>query len=237
MRINNAMLVVLAGFALAAAAPVAHAATPQAQSVLEARASDLIGDAIEDSRGWEVGTLVDLLVDPADSHIVFAVINAGSRFEAPTRSLALALPDAKVIAFDGNLRVDMTLHELKRLPALDDVLDSLEPAQKARLVSVKALVDASLQSASGSDLGSVNDAIVDIAHARMAYITADFDTSWKTLGKPVSIAKPALRGKGDDMAVIADARELRSAPEWTEAGAQLANQGLWSRFKRWIGLN
>ncbi len=203
------------------------------------RASVLIGNPIEDSRGWRQGILDDLLVDPADGRVAFAVVDAGSRFETPVRSLALALPDAKVSVVEGSLRVDMTLRELKRLPSLEGELESLDSAGKARLVSLKALMNASLLAAAGRDLGDVEEAVVDIERARLAYVIVDYDPSWQATGRRVALEEPEVRstnGGGGDVVVVADDSRLRSAPEWNAAVAGLPKESLWHKMQRWLGL-
>ena len=225
---------------LAAAAPLASQSASQAPQRDE-RASRLIGHEIRDSRGWIIGEVEDLLVDPAGDRVSFVLLTAGGRFQANGAPVALALPSPLIHADDEDVRVDANVKELQRLPQASSALEDLDPAVRARLLSAKALVKADLRDAGGRDMGGMQDLVVDLETGTLRYAVVDYDPSTLSAGKSVAVRKLTVRKAkpgSDDLVLVVDPVALASASGYESARwPDLGNDTLRGRMKRWINFN
>ncbi len=206
---------------------------------LDERASRLVGHEIRDSNGWIIGELEDLLVDPATNRVEFVVLTAGGRFAADGAPLALKLPSAIVRAEDEDVRVNVTMKELQRLPKVSSALEDLEPALRARLVSAKALLKANLRDAGGHDVGGMQDLVLDLETGAVRYAVVDYDPGVLSAGKSVAVHKLNVRSEGaGSLALVVDPVALAAASGYQSARwPDLGNDTLRGRMKRLVNFN
>ena len=225
---------------LASAAPSAQVPASNAPQ-LDERASRLIGHEIRDSRGWIIGEVEDLMVDPDSNRVAFVLLSAGGRFQANGAPLALELPSLLIHAEDEDVRVNSTVKELQRLPVAASALEDLDAAVRARLVSAKALIKADLRDAGGRDVGGMQDLVVDLETGVIRYAVVDYDPNMLSAGKSVVVHKLNVRKAkegSDDLVLVVDPVALASASGYESARwPDLGNDTLRGRMKRWINFN
>lgn len=223
--------------ALALPAPAATPDTAPAAQRLE-RASHLIGRKLEDKNGWEVGRVEDLLIDPQTGRLVLAVLTVGGRFQANSAPVGLKLPSEDIVYQDGVVRSKATMEELNHLPALDGVLEDIEPDVRKRLVSGKALLGADLVDGAGNDVGGVQGFVVDLADGTLRFVVGDYDTSWTAPGKLVKLGELRLRKDDGDLALVVDAAAMSSAAAFSDPKWPGLSDDSWSgRLARWTNFH
>jgi sporulation protein YlmC with PRC-barrel domain len=217
-------------------------AQPDAASASDAggleRASRLVGAKLEDSNGWEVGRVEDLLVDPQAKRVVLAVLTVGGRFQANSAPVGLKLPSDDLAFVKGAVRSRTTMADLDHLPALASAIEDLEPGVRARAVSAKALLDADLRDGGGRDIGGMEDFVVNLSDGTLRFLVADYDPSWRASGKFVQVHDLSLRKDGDEVSVVVDDAAMRSAPAYRDARwPGLSDDTFSGRFARWTNFN
>jgi sporulation protein YlmC with PRC-barrel domain len=196
------------------------------------RASKLVGRIIEAENGWRVARLEDLVIDPLQGGIVFAVIQPGSRFRAPSSPLALKMPADQLKSDGRRLQTDLASDKLDRLPRLEYVLDDLDADVKARLCEARELLDADLRGPGGEVLGTVEDLIVDLASARVRFAVVNFAPSRFEEGKLVAVQ--GLRvADGNCAELLVDREQLSAAPAFRDPRfPNLHDDGFLDRIRR-----
>lgn len=239
-RILAMRLVPLAALAAfgALASPVSSGTPGPAPAERLERASRLVGAELKDKNGWEVGRLEDLLIDPQANRVVLAVLSVGGRFQADSPPVGLKLPSEDIAYEDGAVHSRATMDELNHLPALDGVIEDIEPEVRNRLVSVRALLDADLLDAGGNDVGGMQGVVVDLEGGSVKFAVADYDPSWSASGKLVKLDRLRLRKTGDEVAVLVDGAAMKSAPPYDDPRWPGLSDGTWSgRFARWTNFH
>ncbi len=196
------------------------------------RASKLVGRIIEAENGWRVARLEDLVIDPLQGGIVFAVIQPGGRFRAPSSPLALKMPADQLKSDGRRLRTDMASDKMDRLPRLEYALDDLDADVKARLCEARELLDADLRGPGGEVLGTVEDLIVDLASARVRFAVVNFAPSRFEEGKLVAVQRLRV-ADGNCAELLVDREELSAAPAFRDPRfPNLHDDGLLDRIRR-----
>lgn len=212
----------------AAAPPDTSVASPDAGE----RASKLVGRVIEGENGWRIGKLDDLLIDPLEGRIPFAVVLSGSRYTAPSKSLALKMPTDLVKSDGRRLRTDMALDKLEGLPRLENSLDDLDAKVKNRLCEAHELLDADLRGSGGEVLGTVEDLIVDFASARVRYAVVNFAPTRVEEAKLVAVQRLRVPD-GNCTELLVDREQLSAAPPFRDPHfPNLHDEGILDRILR-----
>jgi len=68
---------------------VGYSAPKSGERSLEYKASTIIGTEVQNKRGDYLGKITDLMIDPTDGRIVFAVLSHGGVLGIPTRFVAV----------------------------------------------------------------------------------------------------------------------------------------------------
>lgn len=228
------ILAVLAAVACAGAG----AAVPTPDTDLH-RASQLIGQKVEDARGWEAGEVLDFLVDPQTKRIAFVVLTVGGRFQQDRPPVALKIPTQDLTVLGGGFRTRQSMEELDHLPALSSAIEDVEPEVRSRLRSVKALLSADLTDAQGRDIGGVEDVIMDLAKGYVRFVVANYDPGWLDAGKFVAVHDLQVRGApGQDLRLVAEPDALHSTAAFRDARwPALSDNTVSGRLNRWTSFN
>jgi sporulation protein YlmC with PRC-barrel domain len=221
---------------VALAPPVSAGASGSPQGV--ERASGLVGATLEDKNGWEVGRLEDLLIDPQTNRVVLTVLTVGGRFQASSEPVGLRLPSADLVSEDGGVRSLSTMDERDHLPALESVMDDIDPEVRKRLVSARALLQADLRDAAGNDVGGMQGVVVSLAEGTVRFAVADYDPSWTTPGKLVKLDRLRVREQGGEVAVLVDDAAMKASAAYADPRWPGLSEGTWSgRLARWTNFN
>ena len=206
--------------------------TTEASAGSGERASKLVGRNIDGENGWRIARLEDLVIDPVQGRIVFAVIQPGSRFRAPSSPLALKMPADQLKSDSRRLRTDMSPDKLDGLPRLEYSLDDLDADVKKRVCEARELLDADLRGSGGEVLGTVEDLIVDLASARVRYAVVNFAPSRFEEGKLVVVQRLRV-ADGNCAELLVDREQLSAAPAFRDPRfPNLQDEGFLDRIRR-----
>jgi sporulation protein YlmC with PRC-barrel domain len=170
------------------------------------RASALIGKAVENAKGENLGEIKDLIIDVNNERVFYAVLEFGGflgmgekLFAYPVQAfkytgdnmdkLLLNVDEAKLKAAPGFARdkwpdwltfggeVDRYYGEKVQLKAM--------PNQKLRRCS--ELIGKDVNDVAGKDVGEIEDLVVDMSNGKIRYAVLEFDRSWNLNDKLLAL--------------------------------------------------
>jgi sporulation protein YlmC with PRC-barrel domain len=171
MNRTTTQLAVAAAFTAACATAPVDAAAPPVQPM---RASALIGMSAHDRAGHAVGSVKDLVVDPANGSVRYLVVSKGGAMGIAEK--LYAVPSARARMDDKrSLRLDVREQDLdaSQPVAGHDAKDSA-----ARLRRMSDLLHAKVKDSHGGQIGKVEDMLVDLSAGRVKQVVVKFDRAW-----------------------------------------------------------
>jgi sporulation protein YlmC with PRC-barrel domain len=119
MFVAAAMLTMVSG----AAAQSGDASSASAQSVL-IDSSSLVGSAVRDAQGKDLGKVSRLMIDPKDGKVQTVVVSMGSTLGMGGNSVALPWNQVKIAQDQGKLVVTVDQQMLQQAPKAQSSRDS-----------------------------------------------------------------------------------------------------------------
>lgn len=190
----------------ASAAPPSAAVAPAAGRDL--RASRLLGRELRDAAGGVLGEVNDLVLDPQDGTLRWAVLSLGGEPELQGRRFIVPAAALRPAARTGNaLVLDATRAQVRAAPAFgqDDWPDLLALQRQAQrhyalqgpdgppLARASALIGRDVRDREGRAVGQVEDLVLDLQARRLRYLVLDFDPHWSDAGKLLALPPTALQ--------------------------------------------
>lgn len=194
-----------------APAPAAQTRATQAVTAPDVRASQLIGEQVNNAQGEEIGKIDDLVVDADSQRVYYAILSSGGILGAGDKLFAIPVGQFKMDAKQDRLVLNIDKERLKKAPGFDsnkrpdfgkdswrrevdrfyftDNKTGQAPVAGARLLSTKDLIGANVNDRAAHDAGEIEDLVVNFGTGR-AYAVLDFDKAWspddKLLPLPLS---------------------------------------------------
>jgi sporulation protein YlmC with PRC-barrel domain len=225
-----------------AGAPVQSAGIAEA-AVRDVRASDVIGKAVRNSRGEELGEIEELIVDVTNERVHYAVLSFGGLLGYGAKLFAYPVDMLSLSADRGELVLNVDKALLERTPGFDTgrwpgwngsaypsdvrryfgstVAIQAQPDQ--RLVRVSTLIGSEVDDRSGQHAGEIEDLVVNLPTASVRYVALEFDAGWGPDDKTVPVPLAALRYPTDattddrrDIVLDVDRKRLDTAQGFDE---------------------
>jgi len=137
------------------------------------RASTLIGASAHDRAGHAVGSVKDLVVDPANGSVRYLVVSKGGAIGIAEK--LYAVPSARA-HMDGkrNVRLDVGEQDLDALHPSGD----RDAKDGSHLRRMSDLLHAKVKDSHGGQIGKVDDLLVDLSAGRVEQVVVKFDRAW-----------------------------------------------------------
>jgi predicted outer membrane protein/sporulation protein YlmC with PRC-barrel domain len=163
---------------------------------LDRRATRLIGMEVLGAYGEPLGKLEDLVLDVRDGSVHYAVLSFGGLVGLGDRLFAFPLQQFRLTASEeGLLLPGVSADRLQQAPgfergrwpdwndhALQSEVDKFHGAAPTRpgrhLVRASELAESDVHDATGREVGEVEDAVVNLASARVRYLVIEHDPGW-----------------------------------------------------------
>ena len=170
MKRTATQLAIAAAFTAALATAPVGAAAPPTPSM---RASALIGMSAHDREGHAVGSVKDLVVDPASGSVRYLVLSKGGAMGIAEK--LYAVPSARARMDDKrSLRLDVREQDLDALHPVGD----RDAKDGPRLRRMSDLLHAKVKDSHGGQIGKVDDMLVDLSAGRVERVVVKFDRAW-----------------------------------------------------------
>lgn len=216
-----------------------HRSTKSGEASLEYRASTLIGSWVKNKEGDYLGRITDLMIDPQNGGIAFAVLSRGGVLGIPMRFVAVPFHTLTSSDEKHVYLLDVSKEKMAAAPSFDrdhwpDVAnrewktdiyryygqtphwgESHEPMAQiwGKANRYDQMLETSVKNQQGEGLGKINDLVIDSqGHVPLAILT--HGGFWGMGGKLVAVPFSALKfdPRGKDYVFNSTKEKLNSAP-------------------------
>lgn len=181
------------------------------------RASKMIGMSVKNAKGENLGEIKDLIVDVANERVHYAVLQFGGFLGLGEKLFAYPVRTFKTSADRDDLILNVAEAKLKAAPgfARDSWPDwltygsevdryhgqtvAVKPQPGQRLRRASDLIGKDVNDRNGSDVGEIEDIVVNMSTGRIHHAVLEFDRSWNLKDKLIvmpmrGLSFPADRG-------------------------------------------
>lgn len=159
--------------AAAVAAVCSTASIDAAAPAQPMRASTLIGASAHDRAGHAVGSVKDLVVDPATGSVRYLVVSKGGAMGIAEKLYAVPSARARMDEKRG-VRLDVREQDLDALHPVGD----RDAKDGSRLRRMSDLLHAKVKDSHGGQIGKVDDMLVNLSAGRVERVVVKFDRAW-----------------------------------------------------------
>lgn len=193
-----------------------QASSKQAQqSARDMRASQLIGKNVRNAQGESLGEIKDLILDVNNDRVYYAVLEFGGFLGLGEKLFAYPVRAFNVAADRDELILNVPQQRLKDAPgfARDQWPDwgryggdvdryfgatmAVKPSPNQKLVRASELIGEDVEDATGTDVGEIEDIVVNMGNGRIHYAVLDFDQTWGPDDKLLALPMRAFNIVGD----------------------------------------
>lgn len=237
-----------------------HGQSAEAQQQMEdARASRLIGMAVEGTDGKRLGDIEDLVIDLNNQRVHYAILGHGGIAGIGEKLFAYPI-SALQPAENDRVRINVTAEQLKDAPGFDrknwpdwnneqvrsnvdryygDV-QPVKPDENPRYVRASDFIGKDIKDSANQDVGEVEDVIVNMKDGSLHYVLVDFDDWHENNNNRLFALSPdtfrAAVGDKDDLRIDAERQTLASAPSVDEKQLRNTRDQSWmADLKRHFG--
>lgn len=213
-----------------------HAARGAAtqRSILDMRASQLIGMDVRNARGQDLGEIEDLVVDINNGRVHYAVLSFGGFLDIGDKLFAYPLRVFRTAPGGDALVLDLPRETLEKAPGFaadrwPDWADAnyrgevdryfgatvtIRPRPDMQLVRASRLIGMDVSDRSGEEIGEVEDFVVRLSDGRIHYAVMEFDRAWTPNDKliPLPLSAARLARDRDELLLNVDRSLLAQAP-------------------------
>ncbi len=201
------------------------------------RLTEFIGKDVRNARGEDLGEISDVVIDVNNARVHYAILSfdqglaLGEKlFAYPMRTLELS-PDGEEIV------LNVSEERLQRAPGFEEAAEpnwteddtyrrdvdryfgdmvQVEPRANMLLRRASAIMDADLNAADGTDVGDIEDIVVNGRDGAVEFMVVAFDPGWTEPERLVTLPLQAFRfmGTGNDMTLRVNQAQIATAPNF-----------------------
>lgn len=214
------------------------ASSKRQATMVDMRASKLMGKSVRTAQGKDLGELSDMIVDLSKNRIHYAIVERGGILGVGEKATAVPISQFRSGAREGDLVLNVTEQQLKDAPALQRNVEWNDPrtwdnlgqyyhrtlgmpgaempeaADRNRFQRASEVLGMDVIDKTGDEVGEIEDFVVNLSNGSIRYAVLEFDRAWNPVDKLVALPMASLHAKaGSKDAVINMTREqLANAP-------------------------
>lgn len=189
----------------------ASTGSSEAQPFRDMRATKLIGMDVKNLAGEDLGEIKDLIVDLENERVYYAVLSFGGFLGLGDKLFAYPVRAFKGAADDDVLMLNVSEEKLKAAPGFDAGKDpadwnqyraevdryfgpttTVKPMANQQLRRASYLIGKDVNDPAGTDVGDIEDIVVNMTNGRIRYVVLDFDKAWSLDDKLMPVQMSAL---------------------------------------------
>lgn len=210
------------------------------------RASAIIGKAVRNPEGTNLGEINDLIVDMNTGDVRYAILEFDLGIFQGERLFAVPTNQLRMAADREELVYNMTRDTLERtavnradwnqtwrdpnyLANLDKTWGVVQPSRSARAHRVSDLLNQDVKSRQGNKIGEIEELVINMANQKVHYAVLEFDRSWAAPEEFYAFPVSAFNqtGTSDDLVLDVDRSKLQAMKAFPEDRYTSLNDPAW----------